>query len=220
MGGIVYEDLNRNQTYQPGLEPGIGGASIYIYGPVNLTVESNEHGWWQVGGIPLGEYTVTITPPTGYEVLFPPMHRVTLTNKCQHILNLHFGLVEQPTPTPTFTPTPSPTPSTGIVQGFVWSDEDQDGVRDPDEPGVPGIVIRLTPIDGGDGWETTTDENGAYQFTDVPPGDYEISIVYPGGVYIIGDLNKRVSVGANVTVGMNFALYLLPHHIYIPTTPR
>lgn len=64
------------------------------------------------------------------------------------------------------------------VGDFVWCDIDDDGVQDPNEPGVPGITIELlcagpdqilgTPDDIGD--QMVTDANGFYLFSDLLPG--------------------------------------------------
>lgn len=51
------------------------------------------------------------------------------------------------------------------------------GLREPEEPGIPGVQIRLlagdcTAAAPGDEITTTTNESGAYRFPSVTPGDY------------------------------------------------
>ena len=45
------------------------------------------------------------------------------------------------------------------MSGHLYRDLDNDGVRDPDEPPVPGVVIRSGPR------STITDDSGFYAFT-------------------------------------------------------
>ncbi|HFM8159874.1 TPA: SdrD B-like domain-containing protein, partial [Enterococcus faecium] len=48
------------------------------------------------------------------------------------------------------------------------------------DPGIPGVTVTLTKPDGTT--ETTvTDDNGNYQFTDLPNGDYTVSFETPEG---------------------------------------
>ncbi len=85
------------------------------------------------------------------------------------------------TPTPTATMTPSPTPTwtpvvaaTGLLHGVVFNDLNRDGVRQPAEPGIPGVQVRATLGAGanqGQFWETQTLENGSYVIF-LPPGAY------------------------------------------------
>jgi hypothetical protein len=49
----------------------------------------------------------------------------------------------------------------GTVSGVVYRDLDDDGVHDPSEPGLPGIVLR------SGNRSTITDANGAYAFNDI-----------------------------------------------------
>ncbi|MEV6239835.1 SdrD B-like domain-containing protein [Lentzea sp. NPDC051838] len=51
---------------------------------------------------------------------------------------------------------------------FVWIDTDKNGVQDPGEPGVPGVTVKV-----GDK-TTTTDENGKYEFPNLPDGKYVV----------------------------------------------
>jgi len=67
----------------------------------------------------------------------------------------------------------------------VWEDngpgtEPNNGVQDPTEPGIPGVIVEIYPADATPGVDdpiatTTTDPNGDYIFTGLAPDDY---IVY------------------------------------------
>lgn len=62
------------------------------------------------------------------------------------------------------------------VGDYVWVDTDRDGRQDPDEPGIPGVVLTIvgpdgepvTDIDGNPVGPTTTDANGKYTFDKLP----------------------------------------------------
>ena len=61
----------------------------------------------------------------------------------------------------------------------VWLDENEDGIRDEDEVGVPNILVIINrsfgiPIDS-----TMTDESGIYQFENLKQGLYFIQFVIP-----------------------------------------
>ena len=65
----------------------------------------------------------------------------------------------------------------------VWEDLNGDGVQDEGEPGLPGVRVEL--VDGsGVLADTTTDENGHYEFTGLRPGTYRIRVVPPAGYRI------------------------------------
>jgi hypothetical protein len=50
----------------------------------------------------------------------------------------------------------------------VWKDNNKNGVQDPDEPGVPGVTVKV-----GDR-TTTTNDQGKYEFPDLPDGKYAV----------------------------------------------
>lgn len=53
----------------------------------------------------------------------------------------------------------------GSIEGYVFEDLNQNGVRDPGEPGFAGVTVRLT-----DGTAVTTDDQGYYRFPEVVAG--------------------------------------------------
>ena len=63
----------------------------------------------------------------------------------------------------------------------VWLDEDGDGVQDGGEPGVQNVTVRLLDSTNTVIATDTSDVNGIYGFTDLPPDDYRIEVVLPGG---------------------------------------
>ena len=64
------------------------------------------------------------------------------------------------------------------LSGRVWHDQDfVDGIQDPGEPSIENVVIALYDSSGNLVATTTTDANGAYEFTDLMPGDYRVEVV-------------------------------------------
>ena len=63
-------------------------------------------------------------------------------------------------------------PTKGQLEGFVFVDEDGDGVRDPGEPGVSNLLLTL------DGLQARTDPGGSglYRFPPQEPGVYELRV--------------------------------------------
>ncbi|MCH9646901.1 MAG: carboxypeptidase regulatory-like domain-containing protein [Deltaproteobacteria bacterium] len=66
------------------------------------------------------------------------------------------------------------------IAGTVFDDQNQDGSNDePVEPVVPGAEISLYRIIDGERFlvgSTTTDANGDYGFSGLPPGSYEVEV--------------------------------------------
>jgi len=67
----------------------------------------------------------------------------------------------------------------GSISGVVWSDLDADGVRDPLEPGLDGILVVLdgdvSSPSGSLHRETITDPDGSYRFAGLESGVYFVS---------------------------------------------
>ena len=62
----------------------------------------------------------------------------------------------------------------GILRGVVFDDLNRDGIRQPEEPGLPGVSVRAILQEGvnqGQFWETRTVSNGSYILF-LPAGSY------------------------------------------------
>ncbi len=72
------------------------------------------------------------------------------------------------------------------IAGFVYVDTNNNGKRDTGEQGIAGVRVQLVPIDTIASQSVliaTTDGNGAYSFTGLAPGSYEvIEISQPAGL--------------------------------------
>jgi uncharacterized repeat protein (TIGR01451 family) len=64
----------------------------------------------------------------------------------------------------------------GDIGDLVWRDRNRNGIPDPGEPGIPGARVALTNLDTGTVTATTTNSNGIYAFTDLPPGSYRVAV--------------------------------------------
>ncbi|MEO1259543.1 MAG: sialate O-acetylesterase [Bacteroidota bacterium] len=76
--------------------------------------------------------------------------------------------------------------SPGIVSigNRVWNDYNQNGINDPNEPGIPGVSLVIWSDSDGDdipdwqgfGGVQVTDEEGYYQFSGLTPGNYVVFV--------------------------------------------
>lgn len=80
---------------------------------------------------------------------------------------------------------PLPLPSQPAVRGIVFEDLDADGARDPGEPALPGVGVRLGVL------ETRTDGDGEFRFEDAVEGSLrvdtrtlELGLMVPPDVYL------------------------------------
>ena len=99
------------------------------------------------------------------------------------------------------------TPTSALLGDYVWLDEDRDGFQDPDEDGIPGIEVILTPLGECDSIPTDTtitDENGLYQFV-VEPCIYKLTFVVPNDLSItlpMSTQNRELDSNIDRLMGM------------------
>ncbi len=137
--GLVYNDLNANGKLDVG-EPGVNGVTMTITsGPVVDVTQSD--GSFYFGDLSDGDYTLSITVPTGFVSTTVESKSVTISSTNVNA-GLQFGVK-----------------ISGTVEGDVYHDLNGNLRRDPGEEGIGGVTLTL---DGGT--TTTSLINGHYSF--------------------------------------------------------
>nr|WP_057510010.1 SdrD B-like domain-containing protein [Staphylococcus simulans] len=183
LGDYVWEDTNKDGV-QNSNEPGIPGVEVTLTKPDGSTVTTttDNNGNYEFTNLPNGDYTITFETPEGYEPTTPNVGNpeldsngttttVTVNNGDDKTIDSGFYKPVQETPQE---------PATYTVGDKVWEDTNKDGVQNSNEPGIPGVEVTLTKPDGST-VTTTTDNNGNYEFTNLPNGDYTITFETPEG---------------------------------------
>jgi uncharacterized repeat protein (TIGR01451 family) len=184
LSGLVYVDANRNGVHDASETAGIDGVTLTLTGTddlgaaVSLTTQSAADGSYQFASLRPGTYTVTETQPTQWTdggdqagtVNGSP--RGTAGNDTisgitlgagEGAVQYDFGEIGQ-----------------GLA-GFVYVDLQGNGVRDAGDPGIAGVTVTATNTATGVVSTQTTDSTGAYLFSDLPAGTYNLVETQPAG---------------------------------------
>jgi len=170
-----------------------------------------------------------IPPPTSADGTVTPI--VPVTSAVQTVT----PIVVVGTPTfPFFTPTFPPPPPTAIpfasttpcnvggVAGYTFNDLNGNGVRDPSEPGLAGVVVNLLTQTNSVFAVNVSDTFGNYRFTNVPFGIYRVQAVVPAGWTATTPTIYQVNLfGCGTVSGFNFGLWQTPiiTPTFTPVTP-
>ena len=177
LGGFVYVDANNNGIKDPG-ETGIQGGAVTLTGtddlgdPVNLSQATAADGSYNFANLRPGTYTLSETGPNGYQdgkdtagsqggtVGHDTISNITLQPGVAGANN-DFGKL-----------------NAGGLSGFVYVNQNDNGVKDAGEPGIAGITVTLTGTDNqGHAVDLTqaTAADGSYGFANLAPGSYSLS---------------------------------------------
>jgi protocatechuate 3,4-dioxygenase beta subunit len=187
LGNFVWNDLDGNGTQDSG-EPGIGGVTVTLYfdanndgsitgaeltNPVTSMVTDANGGYFFPNLVP-GNYQVGFTTiPSGmnFTVQNTPGDNQNNTNSdatpstgLTGIINLGAGEVDLSIDAGLTAPVPA------TIGDRVWSDLDKNGLQDPGEPGIGGVVVTLFNSSNQPIGSAVTDGNGNWSITNVPPG--------------------------------------------------
>ncbi len=209
--GFKFEDLdgdgifdsNEGESPMPGIRFELSRNSLVL--DVVPTISSGE--FWFTGLVP-GLYIVREMVeflPTGF-VPTTPVERSFFVGSGQELVWQEGAAMLE----------------TGSIHGTKWEDIDGDGVRDPGEPGLPGITIyddldnsgtlevgepRTVTMEDDPG-TTSEDESGMYWLTDLEPGLVFVRELVPSGfnqTFPSDDGSHLVLLGPRgVVVDINF----------------
>ncbi|MEZ4910060.1 MAG: SdrD B-like domain-containing protein [Saprospiraceae bacterium] len=191
IGDFVWEDSNANGIQDTG-ETGISNVTLTLTGndgagnAVTLSTTTDTNGAYAFDNLAPGNYTVTLSVPTGYNLSLPnngndntdsdfigTTMNVTLVSN-QSVSNIDAGLYRN-----------------ASIGDFVWEDSNANGIQDTGETGISNVTLTLTGNDGAGNavtLSTTTDTNGAYAFDNLAPGNYTVLISLPIG-YVLTQSN-------------------------------
>ena len=163
VSGLVFQDTNGNGKQDPG-EPGLAGVHVIITDSsgAKQTVTTSQDGSWQATVRP-GTTTIDVDndtlglPDDAKQTAGQDPSTVTATSG-QNVDAGDDGF---------FVP--------GTLSGSIFEDLNNDGKRDPGEPGIPGIQVVITDSNGVK-HTVTTAPNGDYVVTDLPPGTATVDI--------------------------------------------
>lgn len=209
IGGVVFNDENGNGVQGPGELP-LAGWTVYIDANNNAVRDQGERfqksaadGSYLFNIFASGSLTIREEVMPLWRQTFPKgdgAHRITVSPG-QSVTNLHFGNQELP----------------GEIHGRKWNDLNGDGVMDPDEPGIQGVVIYVDLNNDGkigiaewgavsDGPQFPGDTDfgyytiGAGPNGNLRPGTYTVREVYaPGMIQTFPD-PQGTTLGAHVGV--------------------
>lgn len=149
VSGRVYQDVNLNGRFDPGIDQPQANAKVRVDG--SRYVVSDVNGNYRIDSIARGEHTV-------YLDLLSVRADLTLLDNTQQLVALDsnrdvmvdFRVVR-----------------TGRITGIVWLDANNNGLLDEAEQPLPDVRVVT-----GSGRDTLTDEKGYFIIGDLPPGEH------------------------------------------------
>ena len=215
LGSTVFFDANRDGLLDNG-ETGVAGVTVELLNAAGTAIlaitTTNASGSYAFTNLNPGAYEVKVLAPTGdiftaqgvgtnpainssVNAATGVTAPVTLTAG-QTNLNVNAGLKTPP----------------ASIGNIVWLDTNKDGLLNNGEAGVAGVTVELLNAAGTSILATTTtNSTGAYNFTNLNAGVYEVKFLAPTGDIFttqgIGS-NGAVNSSANATTGVTAPITL------------
>lgn len=201
IGDRVWFDHNANGIVDSLTETGISGITVVLSADLDgngvaesYSTTTDANGFYRFDGIPQGSYTVTVTPPASFSATFDldggndNTASVTFADATASRLDVDFGYR-----------------GSGLIGDTVWLDTNADGTQDAGESGISGVAVQLTGDLNGDAvtdvtLNTTTSAAGLYEFLNLIPGTYTVTVTPPTGTTQTFDANGLATPNASTVV--------------------
>ena len=147
--GRVYQDVNLNGRYDPGVDQPQANARVRVDG--NRYVVSDAGGSFRVDSVARGEHAVyldLLSVRADLTLLDQTQQQITIESTRDVIVD--FRVVR-----------------TGRITGLVWFDTNENGRLDEGEQPLPDVRVVT-----GSGRDTLTDDKGYFIIGDLPPGEH------------------------------------------------
>jgi large repetitive protein len=186
ISGSVWYDVNRDGVIDPTETTGLA-TTVTLYAAdgttlIATTTTDPATGAYSFPDLPVGDYVVVETQPTGYASSFttPNIHPVSLP--LAGVTGVNFG------------------DTLGTLAGTVYNDLDGDGTQDSGEPGIAGVTITLTRVGSATPTTAITAADGTYVFNDLLADSYTITetqpVTYNDGQELVGTLAGSAAADA------------------------
>jgi fimbrial isopeptide formation D2 family protein/uncharacterized repeat protein (TIGR01451 family) len=190
VGDYVWHDLNADGVQDAG-ETGIGNITVDLLddaGGVVASTTTAADGSYNFTGLTPDDYQIQFGTPVDY--VFSPLDS-TSDDAADSDANPATGLTE------IFTLGAGENDSTwdaGVYQtaslgDTVWEDMNGDGIQDPGELGIDGVTVNLFDSDENLVATTVTAGGGIYDFSDLTPGNYYVTVTPLAG-YTLTELDQ------------------------------
>lgn len=162
-----------------------GGPVTDNAGKSVTTTTTNAEGWYTFDNLPLGRYKVTVEAPAGFGSTRAEVGSTDGDSSTGFAVSRDMLIDGDRDPTLDFGFV-----AVGVSVGnFVWFDANNNGIQDSGEQPIAGAVLSITDMNGNPVRDLagrlvgsqTTGADGRYLFTNLPPGQYRVTIAYPPG---------------------------------------
>jgi protocatechuate 3,4-dioxygenase beta subunit len=162
-----------------------GGRVLDVNGNLVGPTLTDAKGWYSFDNLPLGQYVVRVQNPAGFKPTVANVGNLEGDSSTITATSRNLTLGGERDPTLDF----------GFVRAcvsvgrYVWMDSNGNGLQDPGEAPIPGVLLEVRDMNGDPVLDVfgnpvgpqTTDANGEYLFDCLPPGQYQVFITYPAG---------------------------------------